>query len=435
MTQPFRSSSAASLIVLASMMAGCAAHPSHVAAASSAGKADPQVGLATRAMAALDANNAPAAIDFAERAVANTPTDAGFRALLGSAYFAGGRFHSAEAAYKDSLTIDGNQPQVILKLALVEIAQGKNVEAVASLNAGRAVLDPSDYGLALALAGHPAAAVTILQTAARQQSADATVRQNLALAYALAGDWSNARIIAAQDVPANQLDDRIQQWMQFAKPAHASDQVASLVGVKPAAVDAGQPVQLALNKASPTATQVAASVAAPPKPAQPNIVVEASVPESIPAPVHAVAPAPPPARPTIATLAQSAVSEAKAVIASFTHSASVAPKPAVVRRAAVQTVAARRGNSTAVVQLGAYGSPQRVLTAWDGQARKYGALKAYLPMSARFSSAKGTFYRLSVRGFDNLGQANALCSSLRHQGGTCFVRNLAGDTPVQYASR
>jgi Flp pilus assembly protein TadD len=435
MTQPFRSSSAASLIVLASMMAGCAAHPSHVAAASSAGKADPQVGLATRAMAALNANDAPAAIDFAERAVANTPTDAGFRALLGSAYFAGGRFHSAEAAYKDSLTIDENQPQVILKLALVEIAQGKNVEAVASLNAGRAVLDPSDYGLALALAGHPAAAVTILQTAARQQSADATVRQNLALAYALAGDWSNARIIAAQDVPANQLDDRIQQWMQFAKPAHASDQVASLVGVKPAAVDAGQPVQLALNRASPAATQVAASVAAPPRPAQPNIVVEASVPASIPAPVHAVAPAPPPARPTIATLAQSAVSEAKAVIASFTNSAPVAPKPAALRRAAVQTAAARRGNSTAVVQLGAYGSPQRVLTAWDGQARKYGALKAYLPMSARFSSAKGTFYRLSVRGFDSVGQANALCSSLRHQGGTCFVRNLAGDTPVQYASR
>jgi hypothetical protein len=101
----------------------------------------------------------------------------------------------------------------------------------------------------------------------------------------------------------------------------------------------------------------------------------------------------------------------------------------------VQTGAGRRGNSTAVVQLGAYGSPQRVLTAWNGQARKYGALKAYLPMSARFSSAKGTFYRLSVRGFDSLGQANALCTSLRHHGGHCFVRNLAGDTPVQYASR
>ena len=440
MTQPFRSSSAASLIVLASMIAGCAVHPRHVATATSAGgKADAEVGLATRAMAALNANDAPAAISFAERAVAKTPTDAGFRTLLGNSYFAGGRFHSAEAAYKDSLTIDASQPQVVLKLALVEIAQGKNVEAVASLNAGRAILDPSDYGLALALAGHPAAAIGVLEAAARQQGADATVRQNLALAYALAGDWTNARTIAAQDVPANQLEDRIQQWMQFAKPAHSFDQVASLVGVKPAAIDAGQPVQLALNKNAPAPTAVAfATVPAPSaKAAKPNIAVEASVPApalaSMPTPVPAVAPAPPPSRPTIATLAQSAVTQAKAVIASFTHTAPVPAPPAALRKA--PAVQARRGNSTAVVQLGAYGSPERVVSAWDGEARRFTALKAYLPMSARFASSKGTFYRLSVRGFDTVGEAHALCGSLRRQGGTCFVRNLAGDTPVQYASR
>ncbi len=94
-----------------------------------------------------------------------------------------------------------------------------------------------------------------------------------------------------------------------------------------------------------------------------------------------------------------------------------------------------RGNSTVVVQLGAFQSPGRVLTAWNGTARKYGALKAYLPTSARFASAKGTFYRLSVRGFNSVGEAHTLCNSLRHQGGSCFVRNFAGDEPVQYASR
>ena len=97
--------------------------------------------------------------------------------------------------------------------------------------------------------------------------------------------------------------------------------------------------------------------------------------------------------------------------------------------------AIRNGNSPTVVQLGAYGSPQRVLTAWDGQARKFGALKAYLPMSARFASPRGTFYRLSVRGFSSVGEANALCNSLRRAGGSCFVRNFAGDQPVQIASR
>jgi hypothetical protein len=56
-------------------------------------------------------------------------------------------------------------------------------------------------------------------------------------------------------------------------------------------------------------------------------------------------------------------------------------------------------------------------------------------MSARFATPKGTFYRLSVRGFSNVGEANALCNAIRHKGGACFVRNFAGDAPVQIASR
>ena len=99
MNQPHRSSSAASLVVIASMIAGCAAPQAHVAAATQAGaKADGEVGLATRALVALNSHDVPQAIDFAERAVARTPNEASLRALLGSAYFAGGRFRSAAAA-------------------------------------------------------------------------------------------------------------------------------------------------------------------------------------------------------------------------------------------------------------------------------------------------------------------------------------------------
>src|SRR3569832_262543 len=129
MNQALRSSSAVSFAILSSMLAGCAIHPTHVAAAAQVNaKAEGEVGLATRALAALNSNDVPAAIDFAERAVANKPGEAGFRAILGNAYFAGGRFHSAEAAYRDSLGINSNQPQVVLKLALVQIAQGKKNE-------------------------------------------------------------------------------------------------------------------------------------------------------------------------------------------------------------------------------------------------------------------------------------------------------------------
>src|SRR4051812_21458671 len=194
MAKPSRLGTAVPLAALATLLTGCASGADGVRSASyQSGKPDGDVGLATRAMAALNDKDLPTAIDLAERAVAKTPDDAGFRALLGNAYFAGGRFASAEAAYKDALSLYSNQPQVVLKLALVEIAQGKMVEAVEFLNTAGNYLNPADYGLALALAGRPADAIQVLETAARQQGADARVRQNLALAHALSGDWTEAR--------------------------------------------------------------------------------------------------------------------------------------------------------------------------------------------------------------------------------------------------
>ena len=434
MTTPLRTTSAASLVALASMIAGCAAPQSQVSGAQFGGsKANVDVGLATRALAALNSNNIPMAIDLAERAVAKTPNDAGFRTLLGNAYFAGGRFRSAESAYRDSLTLYPGQPQIMLKLALVQIAQGKNRQAVAFLNGNRSALDASDYGLALALAGRPAEAVIVLEQVARATNADATARQNLALAHALAGQWDEARVIAGQDVPADKVDARIEQWMRLAQPKHAADQVAALVGVTPAAVDAGQPVQLSLKKedtrqAEATVPSAAPAVAAPAKP----VVISAAQVAPAPPPVVAIAPAPPPMRATstLASLAATAVSEAKAVLAAVMPASKPVAKPAKARRA----VAARKGNSPAVVQLGAYGSPERVLAAWNATARKYSGLKAYTPMSARFASPKGTFYRLSVRGFESDRAARLTCESLRRKGASCFVRNVAGDTPVHYAS-
>jgi Flp pilus assembly protein TadD len=400
------------------------------------------------ALAALNANNVPVAIDMAEKAAAKSPMDAPVRTLLGNAYFAAGRFLSAEAAFRDSLTIDSNQPRVILKLALVEIAQGKDNRAVAMLKDARGMLDASDYGLAMALAGRPAEAIAVLDTAARQRGADATVRQNLALAHALAGDWEEARVIASQDIPANQVDARMQQWMQLAKPKNAADQVAAVVGVTPAVIDAGQPAQLALNKDDPRPAQklarapvqvAKAAPAAAPVPAAPAkpAFVAAAQPIVAPAPVAiaAVAPAAVASHSTLATFAAAAVTEARAVLSHVMPHKDAPVAKLKPRLAAAVRPVTHTGNSQAVVQLGAYGSPERVLAAWNASAHKYGALKAYAPMSARFASPKGTFYRLSVRGFGSVGEAIALCNSLHRAGGSCFVRNVAGDAPVNIALR
>src|SRR3990170_1813257 len=280
MTKPLRFGTALTAIAMIGVVTGCANPSSRARSASNlGGKVDPSnIGLATRAQAALVANDSATAITLAERAVEVSPNDAGVRALLGNIYFATGRFASAESAYRDSISLQPRQPALVLKLALVQIAQGKRNEALALLEAARGGLDAADHGLAIALAGQMNEAIAMLEPAARQVGADARVRQNLALAYALAGDWTAARTVASQDVPADALDARIQQWMQFANPTRSSDQVAALIGVTPAASDPGQPVRLALNG---TDARIAALVPV----AQPEAVPSMVAPEPAPQPV------------------------------------------------------------------------------------------------------------------------------------------------------
>jgi Flp pilus assembly protein TadD len=450
MSRPKRFGPAISTLAIAAMLAGCAAgQNSRQAFASKAGT--PKLGLALQAQASLSSGQFATAVDLAEQAVAAKPDDSELRALLGNCYFAAGRFASAEQAYRDSLSLMPAQPKLVLKLALVEIAQGRDADALAALDAARSALEPADYGLAIALAGHADEAVDVLNQAARAPGADARVRQNLALAYGLSGDWTMAKTIAAQDVPPEQLEGRIQQWMAVATPTRPSDQVAMLTGVHPA-VDPGQPQALALNN-SPAGTRLAQllpkTAPSPVQPQQPAASIPSAPPPALPEPepavvadaarslmtppqpqadvaqpeapvVHAVAPAPVPQAPT---RFDTPVEPAKFVAITDT-----------VRRAADE---ARRSNgrSNSVVQLGAYSSSERVNVAWAKLTKRYPALANYTPMRARFSGAKGTFWRLSIKGFANQQEAIARCEQLQSRGGKCFVRRVAGDAPVEFASR
>ena len=444
--------SAISAVALASMLASCAA-PGEVQSAAGRKVNEPKLGFATRAVAALNANDFAGAVSFAEQAVAKSPEDTDVRTLLGNAYFAAGRFASADAAFRDALRLNENQPKVLLKLALVDIALGKTGEANAFLEAARPILDPADYGLGLALAGRAAEAVSVLEPAARARGADSRVRQNLALSYALSGDWNAARTVAAQDVPADQLDERMQDWMRLTSSSQPSERIAALTGVTPAAADPGQPVRLALGVSKGGVAVVQGQTAANATAlAQPI----AQVAEATPAPVYvppltaSASPYLPPLVAPALTSTAPAVEDQRFVDVRPTRVAS-APKVQAISKAGrpalraatyvPQKTLARTavlrpgGKSTAVVQLGAYGSPQRVATAWNNAARRYSALRAYTPVSARFQSDKGTFYRLSVKGFHSPDQAKTLCMALRRSGGSCFVRSVAGDSPVQIALR
>ena len=427
-----RLGSAVSAIALASMIAGCAS-PMSRSASVSKGKAP--AAYALRAQMALGTGDYASAVTLAEQAAEATPQDANIRSLLGNAYFAGGRFASAEAAYNDSLSLIPAQPQIILKRALVQIALGKNDAAISGLQAAQGMIDPADLGLALALAGRPDEAVQMLDVAARAQGADSRVRQNLALANALAGNWEAARIIASQDLTADLVDARVQQWMSLAKPAHSYDQVAALVGVTPVAADPGQPVRLALVQ---TDTRVAQADPAP-LPVEQAVVAEAPVYVAPVAEPVAVAQASVPEQPSFDPLAAvaAAASNAKDAVVEFASNLTSEPAPKAKKASAPARKAASPslGSPKAVVQLGAYSSEERVSAAWATLSKKYPNLRSYSPMVARFDSPRGTVWRLSIRGFDNQQEAIARCQSLRGKGGSCFVRSTAGDAPVQFASR
>lgn len=385
-------------------MVGCSTTPSlfqPVAASSQEARADRRAAvLIEKAQEAARGGHFAAALSQAEQAVALVPRDAGYRMTLGDLYLKNGRFRSAETTFSDVLSLHPDNSRAGFSLALAQIALGKKGEALGQLEQLATRESPADLGLAFALAGRADRAVAMLEPAAREAGATARVRQNLALAYALSGDWAKAQAIASQDLSPADLAPRMEEWAGFAQPRAVHDQVAAMLGVTPVE-DPGQPVQLALapEAAAPVAlAEVAVAAPAMSEPvtlaiapaAQPQVTIAAAAP---PAPVRVAA-----AKPQLAT-------------------------PAVPA-----------AGGRYVVQLGSYNSAAMAQHAWRQVSARY-RLGGHAPLHAAVRLPGGTFHRLSVAGFAGQAQALAACRSIRAKGGTCFVRARSGDAPIRFASR
>jgi Flp pilus assembly protein TadD len=472
---------AVSALALGATMVACkpAAQASRVSSAS-AKPASPREAIAfyARANAAAKAGDYAGALQLAEKAVEGSPTDLGFRMLLADLYLKNGRFQSAETTFEDVLALDPANVRAGLSVALARVALGRNGGAIAQLDEMNGA-PPADLGLAYALAGELRRAIEILEPAARAPGADARVRQNLALAYAFAGDWQKARTTAAQDVSPDQLGSRMEHWASLAQPKSPHHQVAGLLGVTPAA-DPGQPVRLALAPAQPQATALAAAEPAPEAaPAPPPVqLAAAAAPVAVggPAPVETVSAAPAPSEftpapepvwvsapeahasaeaPPAPAAPVEAVEEAKPVYAAAVESL-VAPQAAVFKPSGPALPAAKpfrtapaprakaapkkavlassTGTGRFAVQLGAFSSAAGVERAWAQAYKRYGFAER-TPYSTTVKLPKGTFHRLSVTGFGSHAEAARICQTVKAKGGACFVRAIAGDAPTQWASR
>jgi Flp pilus assembly protein TadD len=429
-----------SALLMGGTMVGCAAQ--HVGLAGKAGAADVRAddlakAAAAKARVAVAAHNGPVAVAAAEEAVRWRPENAEYRVLLGQSYLAAGRFVSARDALTDALTLSPDNGRVALNLALAQTAMGDWAGARKTLDAHVDTIPAVDRGLAIALAGDPGTAVEILTEAARAPGADAKTRQNLALSLALAGHWAESKAVAALDLGADQIDKRMEEWAAFAYPKSASDQVASLLGVKPVA-DHGQPVALALsaavpNKAMADTAQTDAPVevaATAPAPEPAPVMVAAAEPEtsvtSAPAQVAVTAPTP------VANARPSVVfAERREVAQPGAGSAQPSAKPAA-RVAMVAAPAEAKGNF--FVQLGAYKSAAFARDGWARVSQRYAGFAGHTPKGMPVKAHGVSYYRLSLGGFAR-NTADALCHDYRVQGGACFVRVGQGDRVAQWVQK
>jgi Flp pilus assembly protein TadD len=403
-----------------------------------AGKAAPSAAMSAEgAKAALVKGQGDKAVAFAEAAVLAAPRDGASRALLGAAYLEAGRFASAATALNDAIQLGETSGRTVLTYSLALSALGRYAEAQALLVDHERRLDPADYGLAITLAGSPRQGVETLSNALRYGENTPKLRQNLAYAFALNGDWRSARLLAAQDVTADRLDQRLGEWAALSTPQMAVQRVAVLLGVTAKATDGGQPVHLALTNfptneqlAAESATQDAAPAPVP-APVPGAVLASAELPaaDAIAAPAEETAlaahePAAAPAaisytpaaprivlpRPTPAT-APARVAVARKPVAAVPVPAK--PSPAF-RAAFVRQPGAYR------VQLGSYASASGASDAWTRFQKRHPELKGAERVVTKARVNGKTYYRVAASGFAK-ASALSFCSLVKTSGGGCLA--------------
>ena len=379
------------------------------------------------------------AVSQAEKAVERNPQSASLRTELGLAYLKAGRFQSAVATFNDAMSLGDNSSRTALSLALAKIGTGKGREAVAILDDWRESIPAADLGLAIALAGEGGRGVAILSDALRGGENTPKLRQNLAYAYALDGRWREARTMAEQDVPADQVDRRMSEWALTAKPDDYQTRVAGLLGA-PVRIDPGLPEGLALTSTPQNEQLAAEATATAPQagarpvsvntelpaaygPASPAVGLESYTPPAPVAQPVALAPVLPPVapRPVVQPFASGNFASAFSTPVVATQPAARPARPQrTVRVVLPKPKATVQRNGTHLVQLGSFSSPQGARRAWGVLSASNASLREYRMVITPAVVRGKNYWRVAAAGFD-AQMAKGMCSTVRGRGGVCFA--------------
>jgi len=416
-----------------------------VALASCTASAPPAETSFSKAQAALADGKVEKAVTYAESAVLAAPRSPSYRALLGAAYLEAGRFEAAATSFGDAVELGDDNPRTALSQALAFMALGDNGAAMETLAGHEAAIAPADLGLAMALAGDPGRGIHVLINEVRGGTPSAKTRQNLAYAYALAGNWRAARVMAAEDVSADKLDARLAEWAATASPEAHRHRIAGLL-----AVSAGNrgdlPAHLALSNFPSQDTMVAEAQGM--RADEVNADVARTTGEIGPNQSEAMAfeieqidpgtggTSAEEAEPSVTTLAAAEPSvEARPSsgprfvstpvvqnVPEKVSKATQAPKPGAEKKPAPQQRMAIVTGSAAthLVQLGSYDSRDVAKDKWAEMQKRFPQLakRDYVITEAVVDGR--TYFRLAAAGFGRRS-AQAMCNAVQSSGRGCFA--------------
>ncbi len=422
-------------LVIPAVLAGATFATYEVAAAAAPQTSEAQI---AKAEAALKKGHAAKAIPFAEAAVAADPLNADYRALLGAAYLGAGRFMAAATSFEDALDLGQEDARTILSYALAKTAIGDSRVAVATLDEAREQLSAADYGLALALAGEAQRGVQVLIHAVRFEDVTPKLRQNLAYAYALSGNWRAARVMAAEDVPAGQIDARMVEWAATAGADQSQQRVAALLKVTPS-YDMGQPAHLALAnfRGGPALAVAEPVIEDKPETLRQSEALAYGLAD-IPAAPQIERVDPTPTRPAFAERAPAAPTTASEGAVRFVSNpvvqalprAGSRPAPAPQRRMAATSVASAEPAPRAatsdtsldshLVQLGSYNSRIEAERGWNMLKSRFPQLGNHDVVFTEAVVNGRTFFRVAAAGFGPQS-AKSLCNTVKSAGRGCFA--------------
>jgi len=139
---------------------------------------------------------------------------------LGAALIAMGQPSLAQQQIDAALRADPGDYRAINLLGVALDLQGRHAEAQANYRRGIELAPDylalrSNYGLSLAITGPPQDAISQLAPIAGSARGDARMRQNLAFAYAMAGDLENALQLCRRDLDERSAQRQLAYYMQL----------------------------------------------------------------------------------------------------------------------------------------------------------------------------------------------------------------------------